>query len=353
MALWELDEFTDPEFLGFTRAIPDPPPFLGATFLPDQTTFDIAVEYIKGATNNPVMANIITWDAEAPIGSKPPLGDMVTFELPPIKRKERIGEKELTRFLQPRVGTDDQRVAINAVYDISNRLVSGIRSRVEWLRMQALSEATLSYNEQGVEIVFDYGFNANLQLDVLADLPGGAYWDDLANSDPVGDLSFLKDTYRTETGGFELERLVLPQAIITHIIRNDAARLLVRGSSAGTAQLSTAELNALIELYNLPALIPYDALVYSEDDAKTITTLRPMAANRSIGLPSFNPGNTLWGPTAESRALFGTPLASLAPGLIVQTYAKDDPPSEWVKAVATSFPSIPEAERVVQLQVAV
>ncbi len=351
MALWELDEFTAAEFLGFTRTIPDPPPFLGATFLPDATTFDIAVEYIKGATNNPVMANIITWDAEAPIGSKPPLGSEVRFELPPIKRKERIGEKELARFLQPRVGTDDQRRAINEVYAISDRLVAGVRSRVEWLRMQALSEPTVSYNEQGVEIVFDYGFNANLQLDVAADLPGGFYWSDLANSDPVGDLSFLKDTYRTETGGFELTRLVLPQAIITQIIRNDAARLLVRGSSAGTAQLSTAELNALVELYNLPALIPYDALVYSENDAKTVTTIRPLAANKSIGMASFNPGQTLWGPTAEARNLDSN-LQALAPGLIVQTYAKEDPPSEWVKAVATAFPSVPEAERVVQLQVA-
>ena len=145
---------------------------------------------------------------------------------------------------------------------------------------------------------------------------------------------------------------MLPNTQITNILRNDAARDLVRGSSAATAQLSQAELDALFAQYELPTLIPYDALVYSEADDKTITTIRPLALNKSIGLPTFNPGSTLWGPTAESRSLFGTPLASLAPGLIVQTYAKDDPPAEWVKSVATAFPSIPEAERVVQLQVA-
>ncbi len=352
MALWELDEFVSPQFLGFTRSIPDPPPFLGTQFLPDETTFDIDVSYIKGATNNPVMAHIITWDAEAPIGSKPPLGQEVRFELPPIKRKERIGEKELTRFLQPRVGTDDQQRAIQEVYAITDRLVAAIRNRVEWLRMQALSEATLSDNEIGVEFVFDYGFNAALQLDVAAELPTGVYWENVATADPIADLAFLRDLYRTETGGFELERLVLPNTQITNILRNDAARDLVRGSSAATAQLSQAELDALFAQYELPTLIPYDALVYSEADDKTITTIRPLALNKSIGLPTFNPGSTLWGPTAESRSLFGTPLASLAPGLIVQTYAKDDPPAEWVKSVATAFPSIPEAERVVQLQVA-
>ncbi|RLE21106.1 MAG: hypothetical protein DRJ50_09715 [Actinobacteria bacterium] len=349
MALWELDEFTSPQFLGYTRAIPDPPPFLGTQFLPDETTFDIEVSYIKGANNQPVMAHIITWDAEAPIGSKPPLGDKISFELPPIKRKERLSEKELVRFLQPRVGTDDERRAIDSVYAVTDRLVAGVKARVEWLRMQALSEDTISYNESGVEIAFDFGYNAALQLDVSVDANLSTYWTDHALSDPIADLQYIKTLYRTETGGFEFERLVLSADRISDLLMNDNIRTLVRGTGAPTQQLAVDELAGVFARYGLPILIPYDAKVYSESDAKVVSTLSPLDPAKSIGLPSFQVGSTLWGPTAESRALFGTPLASEAPGLIVQTYAKDDPPAEWVKAVATAFPSVPEADRVVQL----
>ena len=58
---------------------------------------------------------------------------------------------------------------------------------------------------------------------------------------------------------------------------------------------------------------------------------------------------TLFGPTAESLVLFGTPLASHAAGVWAELYGTNEPPAEWTKAVALAFPTMPEANLVGQM----
>ena len=347
MALWELDEFQGPQFLGYIRNVPEPAQFTGTRYLPNDTVFDLQVEYVKGTQYKPVMAHVISWDSEAPIGSKPGLGEKVQLELPPIKRKERISEKEIIRFLTPRSGTPDKQIAIDSVYNIVRRLLDAIHSRAEWLRMQALTEATLTYAEDGVQFSFDYGFDSNLQVDQATTVGLGDNWDTVATANPIADLQFVAALYE-ETTGFPLDKIVLSKKVIGYLLQNAAARTLIRGTGSATAQLARAELDTLFELYGLPRLETYDAQVYHEDLAGTVTTVRPMDYHKAIGLPSFTVGNTLWGPTAESRGLYGTPLASEAPGLYAVVYGTEDPPSEWVKTVGVAIPSIPEAEKVLQ-----
>ena len=347
MALWELDEFQGPQFLGFVRSVPVPQDFLGQQVLPDRTVFDLEVQMIKGARNRPVMANVITWDAEAPIGGKPGLGERVTWELPPIKRKERISEKEIIRFLTPRAGTPDKQIAINEVYNTTRRLLDSVQARVEWLRWQALSEPTLSYNEQGIQITFDYGYDPQLQFDVGVDANLSTYWDDTVNSDPIADLQYIQQVYEDVVGS-PLTTIWCSKKVVNYVLRNDAARTLIRGSGGPQAQLAPSELNTVLELYGLPTFRTYDTRVWREEEDGSVTELRPLDYRKAVMVPGFQIGETLWGPTAESRALFGTPLAQEAPGVWAQVYGRNDPPTEWVKAAATAFPSVFNADMVVQ-----
>jgi hypothetical protein len=349
MALWELDEFQGPQFLGFVRSVPVPQEFAGQNVLPNQTVFDLEVEHVRGAINRPVMASVITWDAEAPIGGRPGLGERVLQELPPIKRKERISEKEILRFLTPRANTPDKQTAINEVFNTTRRLLDSVQARIEWLRWQAISEDTLSYNEDGVIVEFDYGFNPDLQFDVGVDAPLSAYWDDVANANPIADLQHIQQTYNDATGSL-LTELWVSRKTIGYLLRNDDARDLIRGSGAPTAQLAPSEVNTLFDLYELPNLRTYDTLVWREELDGSKTQLRPLDYHKGVGLPAFQVGSTIIGPTAESQSLFGTPLQSEAPGVWATVYAQNDPPTQWVKAAATAFPTIPNAEFVVQVE---
>jgi len=353
MALIELEEFQGPQFLGFVRNIAPPAPFIANRWLPDRTVFDLEVEYIKAAQNRTVMAEVLGWDSEAPISPRPGLGERVRHELPPIKRKSRISEKEIIRFLTPRAGVPDRQAAIDAVYDDAARLVEGIHARVEWMRMQALSEDTLSYSEGGVTFQFDYGIDPDFQFDVGNDAELSTWWDDTQNAEPITDLQKMLSVYN-DKHGFQWTTLVISRKVIPYLLQNKHAHALMFGTGAGVPQrqLTLAEFNSLLAQYGLPSITTYDAVVYQENEDGSISAHRPLDPKKGVLLPEgqVHIGNTLWGPTAESRSLIGTSLASQAPGIFPIAYAKEDPPSEWIKVSAVAFPSMPGADHIGQVQ---
>jgi hypothetical protein len=172
MALWELDEFAPPQLLGFVRSLSVPSTFMGARWLPDQTISDLEFQYVLGSFRRPVMATVMGWDAEAPLHARQGAGARVSGELPPIKRKSRIGEKQIIRFLQPRAGTPDQLDAVRSVYVDVAELFDTVQARVEWLRLQALSEDKVVYNEDGVIFSFDFGIDDTFQIDLVTQTNG-------------------------------------------------------------------------------------------------------------------------------------------------------------------------------------
>jgi hypothetical protein len=359
MALWELDEFQGPQFLGFVRSVPEPNTFLGTRWLPNQTVFDLEFEYIKGVNDKPVMAHVMGWDSEAPIHSRAQAGERVSGELPPIKRKSKVSEKEIIRFLTPRAGVPDVQTAINSVYNLTADLLDSVQARVEWLRMQALSENKVVYNEGGVIFAFDYGLDDDFQIDltnttdgdgtdVSADFSGP--WTDVANANPVADLQALCNRVQDKTGERPSE-FVCSRKTSGLLVNNQAMRDLIRGANAPTAVLTTGEIQALFQIYDLPTVVTYDVKVRNENADGTYTEVRPLAENKAFLTTPGGVGKTLWGPTAESRPLLGTNLASQAPGIYAVTYGKEEPPSEWVKAVGVSFPSMPDSHTLAQMKI--
>lgn len=368
MALWELEEFQGPKFLGFVRSVPVDPTYQGSRWLPDLSTFDLTFEYVLGANERPVMAHVMGWDSEAPIAGRPGLGERVQGELPPIKRKAKISEKEILRFLQPRANTPDVQQAIRSVYGLTGNLLDSVQARVEWLKMQALSEDRIVYNEDGVIFNFDYGYDNELQIDMTTETNGNGtalgtvlstVWSDTAASNPLLDLQYLTDLAEGKTGR-RFGEFVCSRKTEGYILNNTNLRNMIRGSTAPAAVLTRAEVDTLFRLYNLPDIVTYDVKVDKENANGTRTQVRTMAENRAFLVPTgggsilaghSEVGACLWGPTAEARTLIGTNLASRAPGIMAVTYATEDPPAEWVKAVGVSFPSIPGANLIGQMQV--
>lgn len=351
MALAELEVFQGPQFLGFVRNVPAPAPYIANRWLPNRTVFDLEVEYLVGAQEKPVMAQILSWDAEAPLAPRPGLGHKITQELPPIKRKAKIPEKQLIRFLQPRANTPDVQSAIDSVFDDTARLIQGVQARVEWMRMQALSESTLAYNEDGIVVTLDYGIDASQQYDVGVDADLSTWWSDTATANWVADLQFIADDMEARTG-FRPNEFALSKTIIPYMANNTTAKGLLY-NPAPSRQLVLDEINQLLNLYDLPSLVPYDAKVYREEGDGTVTTLTPLDPKKGVLIPA-DPGiligETLWGPTAESRSLIGTPRAFQAPGIYAVVYGQEDPPSEWIKAAAVAVPSMPGANLIGQVQ---
>lgn len=357
MALYQLDEFQGPELLGFVRSIEEPNGFIGQEFLPNQTINDITFEYVQGANEAPVMASVIGYGAEAPIEGRPPLGASVSGELPAIKRKAAISEKEIIRFLQPRAETNEKQQAIDYVYGLTARLIQGVHSRVEWLRIKALSEPVLQYDHNNVKFSVDYGFNKKLQFDLDSTQDGtgasidvGDSWDEHETSTPLSDLVFMAERYKEETGT-SAATLLLSSIAVSHILRSDSVMDIILGTNGGSRPVTRAELNTLLAELDLPTLRTFDSQVRTEALNGDISSEKLLDVERAVFLPDFAVGSTLFGPTAESRQLIGTPLASEAPGVYAVGYADEDPVVEYIKAAAIAFPTLPNAAFVGQAKV--
>jgi hypothetical protein len=277
-----------------------------------------------------------------------------------------MSEKEIIRFLTPRAGMPDVQQAIDSVYGLTAVLLDSVQARVEWLRMQALSEDTVEYDEGGVIFEFDFGLTDEFQIDLPDQIDGagtsvaadyGPSWDDTSTATPVLDLGKLCDTMEDETGERPVE-FVCSRKAVGYLLANQSVRELIRGTSAPDAVLTMQELNTVFSLYNLPTIVSYDVKVRSENANGTYTDVRTMAEERAFLVPASNPvlpghsgvGATLWGPTAESRPLLGSNLATQAPGIYAVAYGQEEPPSEWVKAVGVAFPTLPGADKLGQMR---
>lgn len=358
MALWDLEEFLPPRLLPWVRMQPVPASFAAERWLPNQTINDLNFEYIKGRRNQTVMAHVMGYDSEAPIAGRQAGGSRVAGELPPIKRKSRIGEREVIKFLTPRTGSADQREAINSVYRDTANLLDSIQARVEWLRVKALSEATVKYDEGGVVFEFDFGLTKKYQLDLTTATNGdgdalgdivGSDWTNHATSTPVTDLQFLCNLIRDETGQLPAE-FVTDSATINHLQASAELHILARGENGLPGILTQDEINAVFARYSLPTVVAYDVFVSREEEDGSIVDERILTPGRGFLVPARPVGNTLWGPTAESLSLVGTALQSEAPGIFASTYGTIEPVGEWTKAAAIAFPTMPNCHVLGQIK---
>lgn len=356
MSLWQLDEFKPKQFLGFIRNVPDPLGFERQRYLPNETIGDLSFEYILGAHRRTVMAHIMGFDSEAPIAGRPGLGSKVSGELPPIKRKVRIGEKMLTKFTNPRSGSSDVDDAIRSVFVTAGDLSDSINARLEQVTFAALSEDTFVYDEGGVEFEFDFGVRDDFQFDfttgqddngdTVAGVTAGVLTD-TENFEPLPWLQAICDRVQQRSGRRPVEWTLSSKARGL-LLANKSLREHIRGVGAPNAILTDGELNTLFSLYNLPSLHTYDTFVTNEEADGSYVDSRAMAENKSFFTNGTPLGKTLFGPTAEARVLANTPLASRAPGVWAETYGTSEPPAEWIKVAATAFPSIPGAESLAQ-----
>lgn len=361
-ALWDLDEFLPGTLIPFVRTEPTPEEFQAQRWLPRELTNDLKFEYIMGRRNKPVMAHVMGWDSEAPIASRQKGGERVSGELPPIKRKARVGEKEMIRFLQPRNGTSDQQDAVTDVYRDLSDLVQSVFAREEWLDIKALSEDTVVYDEDGVVFEFDFGIDEGLQFNLVTRTDGSGTalgganefsgtWDDPSTSDPINDLAFINRIARKRTGQ-QFGEFVIDSTSIDLLQRSERLRVLARGENGLPGILTTEEINSVTTRYQLPTITPYDVFVSREKADGSISEERVLRDGRGFLVPRGRQiGTTKWGPTAESRVLIGTELSTQMPGLFAGTYTTDEPPASWTKVAAVLFPNMPYAHLLGQVQV--
>ena len=227
-----LDMVDPQELQGFTREIQleeERNRFVLQNYLPNENIDEIEYRITRGNLRDTDAAKVRAWDTESPIGSRQGL-ERIMGELPPISKKIRLGEEERLRRRALERGNNSQ--MIDAIYDDAAQMARAVVARVEMLRGEALFNATLTINENGVSQSVNFGRKAGHTV------TAAILWSSTATATPVADMRSWVQTY-IDTNGVAPAFALTSTAVISNLMRNAEIRALATTAS-GTPGIGRA-----------------------------------------------------------------------------------------------------------------
>jgi len=309
--------------------------YMGEVLFPERKTEAMEIRMIKGASDLPVSAHIHAFDTETELGSREG-ADYSMQDLALIKRKIRLNEKEIIALESPRNDQEEAEM-VRKIYNDVDNLVAGVRTRVECLRMEALSTGKLSINENGFKASIDYGIPSTHKADKT--------W---GSGDPtiLEDMDAFVDRIVKDTG-FTPTRALTSKTNLNRILRDHRIRAAIYGVNSDRV-LTRAELNAFLAQQSLPQIAIYDKQYRQQDAKGKYSSARFLPESAFIMMPDEKLGDTFYGLTAEELELRKNPDVDVSAvgNVVVVQYDTIDPVGRWIKAVATAMPSFPYADQV-------
>jgi hypothetical protein len=309
-------------------------PMLGEALFPERKIQDIEFDMILGRGGLPVSANVHAFDTQTQLASREAIEKGVA-SLALIKRKIKIAEKEIIKVQNPRTDAELTFV-LSQLYNDSEKMVEGVKVRVEAMRMEALSTGKIKIEENGVKVTIDYGVPVGNKKTFN--------WSNATTSKPLDDLEILASAVETECGS-RPSRALTSRKIVKAICASESVKKAINGVNSDKI-ITLAQLNELLAQCELPVFITYEGK-YKVEGAKGFTTNRYFPENVISMFGDSTLGETIYGLTAEEVKLIGDGKmdeASMVGNIFVGTYTSIDPVGEFTKAAATALPSFPHAE---------
>lgn len=329
-----ITDLVDPQELqGFVRGIQleqERNHFSLAQYLPNENIDEIEYRVTTGSLRDADAAVIRSWDTESPIGSRQGLS-RILGELPPISKKIRLGEEE--RLRRKALERSDSKVLVDAIYDDAAQMTRSVLARIEMLRGEALFNASLTINENGVQQTVTFGRLGGHTV------TAGTLWSTVATATPVADLRSWVQTY-IDTNGVAPAFALTSTAVIGNLMRNAEIRALATTVSGVPGLVTVDTVNAVFAAYGLPPLVAYDVNTRVAGTATRVTPVNKLV----LMPPSDEPlGKTFFGTTAEALELVEAKAIGIdqAPGLVATVHKQDDPVSIWTKVAGVALPVLP------------
>ena len=309
-------------------------PMLGESLFPERKIQDIEFDMILGAGGLPVSASVHAFDTKTQLASREAIEKGVA-SLSLIKRQIKVAEKEIIKIQNPRTDAELAFV-LSQLYNDSEKMVEGVKVRVEAMRMEAVSTGKIKIEENDVKVTVDYGIPAGNKK--------AFNWSNVTTSKPLDDLEILASAVETECGS-RPTRALTSRKIVKLICANESVRSAIHGVNSDKI-VTLAQLNELLVQCDLPQMLTYEAK-YKKEGAKGFTTVRYFPENIVSMFGDGTLGETIYGLTAEEVKLMGDGKmdeASMVGNIFVGTYTSIDPVGEFTKAAATALPSFPHGE---------
>lgn len=311
-----------------TRQIP---PMLGESLFPAMKIQDIEFDMITGADGLPVSASIHAFDTETELASREAI-QKGAASLALIKRKIRIGEKDLIKINTPRTNAEQQ-LAIQKLFNDSDKMVQAVQTRAEAMRMELLSTGKININENGVAVELDYKVpEANTKT---------FDWSDPKKATPLVDIQTLAQAVQ-ETSGVLPTRALTSTKVLNQILSAVSVKKAIFGVNSDKIATRN-DLNTLLTAMELPTIAVYDAKYRVLCADGKYTTKRYFNESSFTVFGPDKVGDSVFGLTAEEIELIGDnkmSQAEMVGNIFVGVEKETDPVARFTKAAATFLPSL-------------
>lgn len=303
--------------------------------LPTVATPEIDLRAVMATLTDEDEAVIRAWDTESQIVGRQG-ARRVSFEIPPISRKSRVGEEERIRMVGLGRVSGDAGAVIDAIYNDAARHARSIAARWARLRADAIVAAAITLTETTDRVIQTVSYGRDGSHAVTA----SPLWTtaNAATALPIDDLLAWQEVY-IATNGVAPAAILTSSKVLGGLLVNAQIKAVLQTPSGGPARVTIDGLLNVLAGYGLPPLITFDA-----QTRKAGTKTRLTDVNKLVFLPPANEplGNFFVGPTAESLELVeaGTIAGPDAPGLAVVVDKTTDPVGIWTKVAGSGFPWI-------------
>lgn len=313
------------------------PTYMGTELFPEEKRDELKFEELSEGSNIPVIASVHAFDSEAEIGTRE--AQERSMELALIKRKMQLKEEEIIKLLHPRTNQEKKRLINNVYADVDN-LVMSIIARIELMRMEIISKGTVTLSENDLTAVLDYSIPEEHKA-VNVD------WTK-ADSDPISDITAWYNNLGTKPS-----RVITSNTVLSKLTRHPNVVAALYGN--GAKRIATVgELNTYLESLGLPKIYTNDETYRKQLKNGKYETKRFFPEDAFSMIPGETLGKTIYGPTAEEVRLSTKPeidVEAIGKILAIMYEENTDPVSTWIKAVATSLPSLGCADKIFQAQI--
>jgi hypothetical protein len=312
-------------------------------FFPLKLTTQLKWESLTGSAGNPVMADVVEYNATAPIKTRR-IVTKASGDIPKIAIKRSMDEKDFNDYntLKASAAGDANK---NAILDLCFNDVDfcyqGVLARTEFLCGQALSTGGVSLdtsnnNGKVTEIAVDFGIPSGNKTGVAVD------WATAATATPIADIQAKVDA--AADLGYTLNYIVMDKPTLRYMLQTtevkDKFAFFQRITGPRKADVSFSDLNLMLETYMLPQILIWDSKVRFESMGHALTTVPAWTPGRVAFMPDLNVGNVLHGPIAEetSEAVKKISIQVKNQHVLVSKWSEIEPFGEWTKGQANAFP---------------
>jgi len=338
------------------------------SFFPMKPTPYLNYETLIGSEGYRVMADVVAYNSSAPLKTRKSISKL-TGSIPSIRVKRQMTEKDINdynAFKAMASSTNMGAELIKLVFGDSDFVFNAVLGRLEHFALQALSTGQITLNTTNnvggivTEDVVDFGLPTANKMKMANNTDRRWLAANTATCLPITDIRAVVKA--AKAAGANPQYILMNDTLFSVMVTMDEVKNFVVpyttwGATKITMVPSFDILNQTLKAFGLPQIVIIDTLVSYEDADHIIHTVDPwLNADGSdkhvVFLDDIKCGDMLTGPIAEQTNPPKQAIQASRNGILISTWSKIDPVTQYTKGEINAFPSCPSIDHIFNLNTA-